>query len=421
MLLREKLKAIREARGLSQDDLAKLVNLTRSMVNQAESGKQDYSSESLILVREALGANSLPLLEHERKSYSTRLYIFLELVTSRKFEEARQIQKNLSEITILPYNDDLKTLYFLFATRFLLMESNVNEATEIFDSLTSSLNNTTEEVLYHYHYINGLLHSRKAQHKEAFVSYLKALELQKINYGNHRWIYHAVAFCARKTGRIADAIKYLEAARKLNQNGKRTSSDWHIDNSLALNYITFGLFEKSKELLANCLDEARNNNDNMLIGLAYLNYGYLYCKAKDWHTAITYLNNAFDFLEKGTELHLEALYQLIRCLIEAGSTHKCKTLLAEAKELSKDNEERLVAFKSLECILTIKDANSVKYLEEEAIPYYKNLYRNITVLDYCDVLKKEYDRKINTPQKKYYEIAKIENEIYSLMLSGGEL
>lgn len=63
MTVGENIKRIREAKGMTQEDLAQMLGVTSSNVSQIESGERGLSIEKGVLIADALGVSLMELLE----------------------------------------------------------------------------------------------------------------------------------------------------------------------------------------------------------------------------------------------------------------------------------------------------------------------------------------------------------------------
>ena len=70
--MKTNIKQIRKARGLTQAQLAKLIDVSESMVSQYESGKKSPSNETLLKLGEALDCSVSDILD-DRKAFDFAL------------------------------------------------------------------------------------------------------------------------------------------------------------------------------------------------------------------------------------------------------------------------------------------------------------------------------------------------------------
>jgi len=96
--LNEKLRQIREAKKMTQRELADSMGYAITAVSSIETGANNCTPDALRLFREALDIKHLPLLESERQSYKDKGYNVYNFIIDRKLEEAKEL---LSESTRL--------------------------------------------------------------------------------------------------------------------------------------------------------------------------------------------------------------------------------------------------------------------------------------------------------------------------------
>jgi len=421
MTLGEKLKAVREAQGLSLEKLGVEVNYTHGTLSRIENNKDEHVLEKLPVLRVALGITTVPLLDDERESFRTRLYIMYNLINDDEDEEAKKMQDKLSVIKLLTYEYEFNALYSLFCARLLLVDRKIEEAKVLFAKVELGLNSASNEVLYHYYYMQGTLNVKLKNYKNAFNFYMNAHGVWREKYGNCIVLYYALAFCARMIGRVSHAISFLENAQRLHQSEQAGVPGWHIDNALASDYIHFGLIDKARKLQQRCLKDAKNSKNKYRIGLAYTNTAYLYDRSRDWQTALGYAEDALECFEKGTVDYLSALLGKGRALLGMGNVIACRELLIEAKKLAISNEDYLMRFEALSHLITISDKESLDYLETVTIPYFLGANQNMIALEFCEQVKEHYEKKKMEETKKALKIDAIMTRIYAEMHGRGEI
>jgi len=401
---------------MTQEELGDAVGLTAGRISQIETDKSGEMPDVLPLLRKALGIDAVPLFEWEREGYNFRLRMANDHLSQYKPDKAKEMRPALAAVTLLPFEPSLNILINLYDARLELSLNNLEAAKEILNTVESRLDNANNETLYQFYYINGLYYIRKAQHEEAFYYYSKALDLKK-----DKWTYYSTAFCARNLGRWSQSTELLEEAKELPSDHKTATADVAINTLIALNYIGLGLFKRAEKILSEYYEKAIDSDNKMLIGSTCNNYAFLYCTKNDWHTALYYADQAFEHVIKGSKSHLEALYQKGRALIGLSDAIECTKLLIEAKELAKDSDDYSMQFKTLECLLTINNEKSLEYLEDVAIPYFFKLNRSVATLDYCEMVKKQYEKKGTNVQKKLLNITTIMTRTYENLLGKDSL
>jgi len=421
LTLGEKIKLIRKAQGITMSELADSVHVDKGRFSRIENNIDTCHPGILADVRRILKIEGMPLFDNERESFETRMHAWRDLINEDKTEEADALQEELSAITRLPFEHDYIALFNLFKVMQLL-GTDKKAVQELISDVKSYLENASDKVLYCYYYLIGSINYQETKYEAAFSYYLKAYKLKHRWYTDHYWLYFYLASAANKIGWLIHSIKYAQEARAKYKSSKFSKFNWFINNLLALNYIGLSFFDKAKERLNGCFTEAKRENNNEYIGYAYVNYSYLYCRQKDWHTAISYSNMALKIVTQGTQDHFEAIYQRARALVGLGDRSECQRLLNDAKKLAKDDECYSVQFRALECLLTLRDDSSIDYLVETAIPYFiKSFPDAATILDFCELLMEEFNRPHTSHQKKAHYISAVMNEVYKNMTGRGEL
>ncbi|MCL2360542.1 MAG: helix-turn-helix domain-containing protein, partial [Defluviitaleaceae bacterium] len=105
--LGEKISIIRKAKGLSQDNIAHILNTNRVAISRLENGETEWSAEVLATVKEFMGIQKHPLLEHEIRVYSDCLQVWKTLIIRGRFAEAKAMQEEMAIILDLPFEHDL--------------------------------------------------------------------------------------------------------------------------------------------------------------------------------------------------------------------------------------------------------------------------------------------------------------------------
>jgi len=422
MTLGQKFRAIREAQGLSLEEVGDRVGYNHSTISRVENDRDDLVDEKVPAIRVALGIDTVPFFDHERESFRTRLRIFDGHLDKREMEEAKKMWERLAAIKLITWEHEFNALYDLFSFKLLMREGKLEEANAIFEKVKTCLDNVGNEVLFHYYHIQGILNVRLELYENAFDFYMKALEVWKDSYGYGRALHYNTAYCAAKLGRIAYAIVFYRKTRKEQPDNEITIPNWAVDMWIAINYIYLGLFEDSKKLMYKCLKDAKKRDDSWQINNAYSNISYFYWKVGDYQTALSYIDDAVSGAreKKEDDIYISALFGKARLLFYIGNITGCIELMAEGKKLAKDNEEYTMRFKALEHMLTIDSRTSLDYLETITIPYFLRTYQIMLALEYCEFVKEYYEKKKQSDTKKALKISALIADICMIMHGRGE-
>ena len=417
MSIGAKIKQLRTIRKVSQEDLGLAVGYERTTISLYESGDSICPEVIQRRIKEFLNAEGIPFNEKEREGFKDRLYIWNSLINERLFDEAKEMQKQLSVITLLPQDVELNVLYNLFRCRLLFGEGNVQAVTEILENIDVALVDANDEIMHHYYYVRGTFSLRQSRTKDAAGYYQKAYKLMKGGLAENKALCFNVALCESRLGRVVNAMILLEDIRGL-------YSDTDIlgflsENLYALNCIRVGQLHRAKKVLEKCHTRAVAIKDKAAMGAVLVNYGCLYQKSKDLHTAIDYLNQAFDCFPEENFNYVDVLYRKVQCLFELKDYPRCIDLLLKGKKLSRGNEVYSICFQALEHLMTLENSKSIDYLEKTAIPYLLKTSENFNALYYCESLRAYYEKKGR--QTKALQMSQIISTIYLDILEGGAI
>ena len=410
----EKIKALRMARGFSQEQLALSINIVRSSLSAMETGAANCPLNMQWAIKNALDAKGIPLTEPERQGFKDRLYVWYNLFRESKFESAKKLQEELSVITLLPLDIELNALYRLFCAGSSLRQNEVDIAREAISAVEAHVDGFSSELLYHYYFSKGTLACRDDDYKAGLDFYLQARSLSEHNPGKNSGLPYSIAYCLSRLGYAVSTIFFLENFGETAMREKLDTSSFPIKNLLAVNYIRIKRFHKAKELLMECFTLATTETQK---NTAVVNYGYLYYSTGDWSTAIMYLDEALNYWPQSSWQYLEALYLKVWCLINLGNMEMYNDLIVEGQKLSEDNETYTILFHSLEKVAEMSVGGDISYIEDVTIPYLLSEPRSIRAIHYCTLLKAHYEKKGSIKKMLYLE--KIINSISKDILEGG--
>lgn len=419
----EKLKYVRIAQGYSQEALGFEVDYEPSMIGHIERGEAQYSVDRLKLAKEFLGIDGMPLTDNERQGFRNKLYVWLGLIKEHELDAAKEMQKELSPITILDFDVELNMLYGLFYCKLLVLEGNLNKAGKVLDDLESLVDEVNDECLYHFYYTKGMFLAYTGQYRKALESYNEAKKkLMVDNIDEQKRLLFNIAHCYFELGHSFRVVVMLNDYYYLNDS--KDNINLSIGNTLALCWIRVGFYKRATEMLNKCYIAAMVNKDDQdLIGRLLHNYGCLYRKTKDWGLSVEYFDKAFPYFKEGSIEYLENLYQKTCSLIESRDYSFCDELIAEGKELSAkaENKKYSILFESLKHRMTLNNDKISDYIETVTIPYLLEALDNYRALEYVELLRERYGRKRAANSKKSLLMADLARKIYIEIHEGGEL
>ena len=416
----EILRDIRKAKGLSQTELGQKVLSDHATISKMEKGERNYTSDLLKKTKKALGVEGLPLNDKELENYRVKLREWHHTISERDWVKAKEMQKNLAVIKFMPYEKELNALYDLHKCRHLIGLGELDAAKPILESFDIRVNELKNMSLYHYYYNKGTYAFKKKHNSEALDFYMKAYAFIQGGMEKDITLYFYIAHCCERLGFVFRAIAFLREAHELLE-GNKYVSEFYIYNYLAILYIQTGHLQDAKKLLDICITNAKDIRNKHYKGLALLNHGFLYRVGEDWDIALEYLDEAFEYLDKGNRNYLEAFYQKITCMIEAGYTSDIFALLTAAEKRAEGDEEYTIHFKALGYMCIPTKPGSLKYLESVAIPYMLENGYYCAALDYCKFLRRHYKKRPSKYQSRALKIAQTICDINDRMLEGGVL
>jgi len=421
----EKIKQIRQTKDVTQQYLADHLSVTRPRLSQLEmgedSGQGDVSPDLLMQIRKALNLEALPLTVTQREGFKEDLVKWSDVITARKLEKAKELRQKLSVITFAPFDEELNTLFNLIDCKLALSLRDTSTAETILDTVDNkSLDDLPPELLGYYYRNKSAACAFRQQHQDALVYMTKAFKL-KLHVKQDAVLYYGMGLRHYRVGYLRRAKMFLKEALKLCANEQGSVWERYIKYALVRNYIGLKDLDDAEELLCKMHKEAEDSGDNQFLCDVLIYYGYLRRLSEHIPSAIVYLNEAMEYVDKESEQYLEILYQKAQCYIAEGGITVCEEVLEEGKRLSKNNKHHAIMFKSLEHLITLREDESTEYLETVTVPHLLNEVPDYPVaLEYCKVLQEHYEQKTSGTIKKALDREKMITRIYERMFMKGE-
>jgi len=408
--LGEKIKQIRNRKCITQGYLAKAMGANTMTISRIERGAKEVSHNELSAIKKCLEIENAPLLEHELNVFRNRIWIWNDLLTTRRDTEAKAIQKELLPILDLHYEYDLVTLYYMVEVRVLLQEKNYPQAEARLNAL--DVDNASVEIQHLYHLNKGNLYDSYGDSKKALRHYLKTLNLVSEDIKPNADVYFHIGLAYLKLGKIFYAINYLEAAKK-EFNGDRTDAFAHkTGNWLARCYIVLGAYHKAKELLDLSLAKAENCNDEYVTGSLLISLGILYEKMNDYEKSLDFYDKALTYTACDNDLHLTALVNKASLLANMNEYDSCHEVIKQGRNLAKDSNAFTILFDMVSHNMTLYESKSLHYIENVAIPFLtagEGTYKFLALTE-CVLLETYYKKRRS--KTKALAIAAIARDIY---------
>jgi len=417
----EKIKIIRTEQGKSSADLAEGLLLSRSHVVSIEDKESPtkYTPDTILKAKEYLGIVGAPLYDNERQGFKDSLYRWFDITKNRHMEEAERLRDELSVILKLPFEPELIVLFKLFECKFFELKGDIEASRDTLQSLW--IDESNDEIHYYYCLAKGSMHFRDRDYENALKCYLKAIEIGRGGMKDDFALHINIVGCYERLGLPYHALSCLEEAQKLYTGDGTDVAGWLIDSSFAVNFTRTNKFKKAREHLERCHEKALNINNQEIIGVTMLNFGYLYRKSKDYSTALTYFDKALGHLEKGSRNHLEALYGKARCYIAQKAYKTAAEVITEGAELSEGNEHYSILFKGLTYLANTIKRWAVTNIYEDYISYFLKIQDRSRALEYSKILLEriegnEKEFKVSLPRELFKIVFKVSEEIM-----GGDL
>jgi len=414
MTIADKIKAIRNQAGLSQDDLAKVIARSKSTISRIEDNEYEYTDEQLTAIKAFFKIEDAPLTDKEIKKFKTRLYAWRDAVIAGRMEEAGQMRDKLSVITEIPFEKDLLFLYRMLEVNFLLQENSLASAGALLEQARNLVDDVDNENQFHFYFNMSSLNFRKEDYEGALQNLFIADKLKPIDKKTHH-IQHAMATCYERLGKYVRAIAVLNQIYPFYENVEANIEGMRLFNAMGNNYINIGELGLAREFLERTLEIAEAIENNTYIGFALHNLGCVCVKEKDFERALKYFNDAFKYKKEGTRHYFENLYFEIYCLI-AIKHHSSKQRLAHAKSISasEGNKHYNSLFDPLEHLLNIKGNTSLQHIGQTTITYLFETREYCKALDYCELLEEIFSKR--NSKLKSLEVAALHRDIQKKIL-----
>ena len=428
LTLGEKLMQVRRAKGISQDSVAYVIKSNKSFVHRLEYGQADCNDDMLKQIRRYLEIENAPILEHELQLYINRLWLLYEKLATHKAEDARVLLDELSPVLDLPYEDDLRLLFLLLEVRMFIRESNFEVAQAKLNELEPLMVDASNEALCMLHRSKGFFCALRGASKEALKHYLQALAIESDYVKPDITLLTNIGMLYASIGKPYQGIASLE--RAMREFGGPHGASSYTKSVLGMAYVIIGEYSKAKELFDSSLIYAKGLNDRTEQGLTLVNMSVLNMRMGNYDECVSLCNQALECYgvdEPHSKITLVGQKNAARCtalfnkgnaLVKLKDYAQCQEVIAYGRSLLDNNEKFIVGFNVLECFITIDNADSIKYLEEVAIPYFKagDGLDKVVALDICKELEMHFTKK--RAKTKAQAFGCIARDVYEDMFIG---
>jgi len=429
----EKIKQIRSAKGISQENMARAIKSNQSYVYRLEQGQAECSTEMLAAIKKFLEIENAPLMEHEISMYRHRIWVWIGLLDTNRFAEAKDVQSELSSILDLPFEHDLCFMFNMVKAAAHLKEFDMPAAMQTMDGMDDLADGVSNAALYMYHRNKGIINALHGDNKSGLKHFLHALDFESDKIKVDGATLSNIGVLYLGLGRPYNAMIYLERAYKESQRSHAYYSGPHITAALASAYMYLGEYKNAKRLFDTAYDQAKSIGNDMQIELTLLNLSLLNIKMGNYEEGVECCNQALTHIQKSglqnkkytSNKGLNNSPQCIMALFNKGlgllkmkEFAQCQGVLDQGKALAKGDEKASIMFDTLRHFTTLKESNSEKYIEDIAIPYFRagDGSDKLMILDLCKDLEAHYKKK--RAKIKALSIAAIIRDIYEEMYTG---
>jgi len=421
--LGEKIKLVRNSKGLSLENMAFALKTHAGHLSRIERGQAEINPDMLAAIRTFLDIENAPLLESELELYKQRLWTLNEMLDANRMDMVNTLQTELVPIRNLPYEKELNMLYSMLVTRTVLKQYDFNTANQLLKPVGEMLDKVSIEVRYLYHRNMGFIDFAHQNNKEALAHYLQTLNCKSDKIQSDIMIICNIGFCYAQLGKPIQGILYLERFFAGYTGDNLNPAIGQAIGALAFCYQIVGETHKAKDLYEQQHIIAKNSNDTVFVAFAMANLCTIYVKLNDYTKGLDYCEQAL-LLVKDNETHigkivnLNAQYNKASCLLQMKDHANFHDALEDGKTLAHGNEDYTTMFDALYHASKLGDNKSREYLEDIALPFYiagggKTI---LMALELCETLESYYLTR-GRNAKKADAIARISRDIYKDMFT----
>jgi len=421
--LGKKIKLIRSAKGISQENIAQALKCNQSTIQRIEQGKSECGAETLAAIKKYLEIENAPLLGHELEIFKERLLAWGDLISNQRIAEAKAAHTELQVITHLPYEHDLLVMFLSIEALMLIVESNLTAAKESLNAAKALLNDTTNDrASYTFHVGKGSYHFAKTDNPKGALKHFLCAEAYKSKgikpsasvYTNIASLY----VVANKPHLALNMVASAEVASGDNPSPLSRINTYIMYSSC---HIALREYEKAKHYINIALTSATSINFEAAIGWSLAGLGLCASKTGNYQEGITLFDQALVYFRKDNSLL--ALSRAKITLYHKGLTFflmknmtECQATAEEGLQISEDDAPAQMCFGLLKHLTTL-DNNSADYIFNDVIPYLKaTLHNKEIILDILMLLEQHYKNKRN--KTKANAIAAEMRDIYHKMFFG---
>jgi len=438
--LGEKIKHIRQAKGVSQESMAQALNYSKATVSRFESGQMEINDKTLRDIKVFLGVEDAPLFEHELKLYNSRIWVWNDLLETKRIAHAKAMISEMAVIINLPFEHDLYTLYHVTEAWLRCKEFDIpNEAPaarlsdyveEKLKPVENLLDYVSDEALALYYRVKSYICLYTKEFKNSIPHSHKAIvHAEKCNKTDLSSLFNlGQAYYA--LGRPYNAIIYFERI-KTGFQGNISHPAWPIlIQMLVLCYIPVGEYSIAKNLCELAFIQAKSINDKYRTGIILNNFGSVNYRKGNYEEGINYCDQALQINSPDKSFYVHTLRTKALCLLEMKKFDTCREVLEQAKGiLEQANPDEWRGFQDMSYdahiieaishLLSRDNSDSINYIQDVAIPHLRaGGMAKFDAIDLCIHLESHYNKK--RAKTKANAIAAIRAEIYREVFLGDD-
>ena len=193
------LKLIREAKYLSQSELAKKMSYDKSYISHMENGTRTISSSALQEFKKALDIDGTPLTDDEKEQFIRELNSWADLYSVRDIDTASVRMQDCAKRVKWSFDPYLTTQYELTCAWHYSVIGEFESFDELMAQLSEKEPSFNDEQRFKYYHMVGRRELSLLRFKPSLVALFKTETLGKqlALAGNHYYeiLYYQIAYC----------------------------------------------------------------------------------------------------------------------------------------------------------------------------------------------------------------------------------
>jgi len=419
----EKIRHVREAKGLSIENMADAIGSSKSSISRFERGDIEFSAETLTAMRRFLGIEKAPLMEHELDAYKNRIHVWKQYIIEGRFAEAKAMQEEMSEILDLSFEHDLYLLYLVSEALLFGMEYNIPVAEEKLSFVEGLLENASDEVVNLYHLNKGFLCAYAGDLISCLKHSLIAVDHAEANKGAAGSALMNIGQAYMFLGKPHQAIRYVERSKASHTGNITMDTSAIMWNALGKCYLLVGEHRNAEEALKLALAKSKSVNARDLTGEILSNMAQLKLKIGMHEECMNLCDQAQAYLEnEHMGMYLDTLTIKANCLCEMKRYDECRELLTLIRAMIREgntdvmmadmsDDDRTIKLNAISHLMSLDESDSANYIQDIVIPHFRaGGMIKFDALYYCRKLEAHYTKK--RAKTKANAIAAISRDIY---------